>query len=448
MFNGMISMDDIFSIIKKKNQVASDIDRVKLNRKSIMNGAKDATFQFPVLVSDTIEIETATAIARIMEKTYAAYTAQWLSLNQTVDITVDRNIQQYLRRFHQNVQLESASISEEEMTKEVDMIESIEPGDTAVITNRSRSFICSFESAKPTAGVYASHKDGLNYRMDIYDTKGFPYVGQEQLVKEDGFEDMSATDFAGQMIAAHNAKAEREAREKMLQQSDKMRAPQISDKDVKKSNDILPYAINVRLTAVNDKDEFVQYLDFILGIKSILHVVNADDMVENLARVLQNKNTLFKFFRWTTGEISLVKNLILNLDDIRDDALARSSGRSPWFGKLKRMKNQKIGVHDFGNIHGLVPNATLVINDYEVDYLERQFGMDIHSMRYASKLVKELFLMALIIVDNGSGTVDILYDGNNQFQTYSLETIQREASQVSNSAALGKEIGRLLGSAR
>ena len=74
--------------------------------------------------------------------------------------------------------------------------------------------------------------------------------------------------------------------------------------------------------------------------------------------------------------------------------------------------------------------------------------MDIHSMRYASKLVKELFLMALIIVDNGSGTVDILYDGNNQFQTYSLETIQREASQVSNSAALGKEIGRLLGSAR
>ena len=58
-------IDEIFSIIRKGPQVASQIDQAKLNTKTIAGGARDATFQFPVLVSNTIDIDMASTMFNI-----------------------------------------------------------------------------------------------------------------------------------------------------------------------------------------------------------------------------------------------------------------------------------------------------------------------------------------------------------------------------------------------
>ena len=39
---------------------------------------------------------------------------------------------------------------------------------------------------------------------------------------------------------------------------------------------MMPYAMQVRLMAVNDKKEFVQFMDFVLGVKTILHPIGYD----------------------------------------------------------------------------------------------------------------------------------------------------------------------------
>ena len=50
--------------------------------------------------------------------------------------------------------------------------------------------------------------------------------------------------------------------------------------------------------------------------------------------------------------------------------------------------------------------------------------------------------MAFVIVDEGSQTLDILYQDGSSFETIALETIQREIS--TNSNRIGNELGRLL----
>lgn len=50
--------------------------------------------------------------------------------------------------------------------------------------------------------------------------------------------------------------------------------------------------------------------------------------------------------------------------------------------------------------------------------------------------------MSFMIIDEGSNTVNILYDGDSTFQTYALETLERENSLNSNK--LGREIGRMI----
>ena len=52
--------------------------------------------------------------------------------------------------------------------------------------------------------------------------------------------------------------------------------------------------------------------------------------------------------------------------------------------------------------------------------------------------------MCLIVVDDVNHTVDLLVDGQQDFQTYSLDTLEREVTMNSNK--LGKELTRMLGS--
>ena len=194
--------------------------------------------------------------------------------------------------------------------------------------------------------------------------------------------------------------------------------------------------------AVNDKKEFVQYVDFVLGVKAILHPVQSDDMIENLARALQNKSLMFKVLRWTTGELSLVKDIILNVNDMKSDAVNKRNGKSPFFGTLKRLKDRKLGVRNLTVPHALIPNATIVVTSYEVDVLQQQYAIDLKNSSIAKKLINSLFLMAFVIMDEGTGTISVLYDGDNSFQTYALETLERDNSMNSNK--LGREIGRMI----
>ena len=150
----------------------------------------------------------------------------------------------------------------------------------------------------------------------------------------------------------------------------------------------------------------------------------------------------FKLLKWTTGEISLVKDILLNLNDIKSDAVNRYNGKSPFFNTLKRLKNKKLGIKNFTVPHAIIPNATIVITSYEADYLENKFAINVRNEKVANKLIKNLFLMAFVIMDEGTNTISVLYDGDQSFQVYSLETLERDNSLNSNK--LGREIGRMI----
>ena len=108
---------------------------------------------------------------------------------------------------------------------------------------------------------------------------------------------------------------------------------------------------------------------------------------------------------------------------------------------LKRLRNKRVAANLYG-IHKLVPNNTFIITTYEVDEVRKLTGMNLRDVSVAKRVMEKLFTIAFIIVDDGTETVDILYDSRGDYQTYSLETLEREVSMNSN--RLGKEIGRMI----
>ena len=458
-------VQDITTLMRKGPELASQVNAVKLNTKSIARGAKDSTFQFPCLVVDSAPIDMANTVARTLDQVYASFTQTWLSMNSMFDITIDPTPLSYLRKLHQNLKLESAIEDMIVPEDEVDRyMEKVYDGSYRLYMNDEKTCGVVFNiSNKATREMLESHKDMLREYMSEFDLRPFEVMeaNTDQNIlrrandridninkaifgddEEPAPQMNNAHDMASAFVQGQVARNQKEQREEILKQTDRARAPQLLDRDVKKSNDMMPYGIQVRLIAVNDKKEFVQYVDFIVGVKTILHSVGSDDMIENIARALQNKSLAFKLLKWTTGEISLVKDILFNLNDIKADAINRSNGRSPFFSTLKRLKDKKISMRNFTVPHALIPNATIVITSYEADFLENKYGIKIRDEKVATKLIKSLFLMSFIIMDEGTNTISVLYDGDSMYQTYALETLERENSLNSNK--LGREIGRMI----
>jgi hypothetical protein len=430
---GMI--EDITKAIRKGPEIVNQINSVKLNTKSIARGAKDSTFQFPCLIVDSAPTDMASTIARTLDQVYATFTQTWLSMNSMFDITIDPTPLDYLRKMHQNLKLESVDDLIVDADNVDKYMEKVYDGSYRLYMNPEKTCGVVFNVAdRATKEMMESHRELLKEHMSDFDLRPLETFQEA--------EEPSAYDLAKAVIDGQASRNANDKRNTVLSQTDRVQAPKLLDRDIKRNNDMVPYGIQIRLIAVNDKKEFVQYVDFIVGVKTVLHLIQSQDMIENIARTMQNKSLSFKFLRWTTGEISLIKDIILNISDMKADAVNRSSGKSPFFSTLKRLKNQKIGLRNLTVPHAIIPNATIVITTYEADYLQNNYAINVRDDSVAKKIISNMFLMSFIIMDEGTGTISVMYDGDSTYQTYSLETLERDNSLNSNK--LGREIGRMI----
>ena len=448
----MGSLGDILKEIKNAPRVINNISQSNIRGKSMIRRAKDATFQFPMIIPKSCPIDMATACTRMMDRVYAGYTQIALGNNSTMNMALDSSPTQFLKRFHQNIKFEQAiaDLAVPEDERETYM-EKAYNGEYRVFADPDRKFFMLFNAADKKLGMMLeSNREGLKpYLSEINMSKQMRDIfesGYEEEYTEAESDETNAEDLT-QALLDGKLKQQQLADRRALADIAKnnaaaLRGPQLTDGDIKRMNDMTPYAVQIRLSVVNSADEFVQYMDIVVGIKTVLHLVDTDDMISNLEKALQNRSGLFRFLRWTTGEISLVKDLLLNMDDLRFDAANQNAGKSPLFGNLKRMKRRGVGMSGFAMPHGLIPNATLLVTSYEVDHMKNTYGIDMREESVAKKLMEGLDLMTFIICDDGAGTVDILYDGDATFQTYALESIEREVSMNSNK--LGREIGRMI----
>lgn len=514
-------LEDLHNILKSVSSTKNVIDRNK--SKSITRGALDGTLQFPCLVSDAIPIDMASTIARTLERVYASFVQTYLSTNNTIDISVDKNPNMFLKKFHRNIKVESTmeDLYQEYCTEsdsEYDaLMERIYDGTTKAYINEAENKMIVFNfSDKFNKGVFESHKESLEEALSCIDYKPFPNIGNSPFYEAIGngnvnmYADTKAIDNAHdramrrndhrfQMLMhdidrqeqladrnrklatdigmkaadmAYNTgmtmlrnkmdkdaadlkyqrdvelqdmrnKAEIDKEKFRMQYGGNLSVPSVlKDSEVKKANDLQPYSMQVRLMAINDKNEFVQFMDFIIGVKVVLHNIKSDEMIINLQNALSDNGVLFNFIRWTTGEKSLFKDLLLNINSTKLDIANKSKGSSPWWGTLKRLKEVSRAQGAFFSKTKLVPQSTIVISAFDADSIEKLYGFNLRNPKFAIKLMKSLFLMNFIIVDEGTGTLDILYDGETAYQTYALETLEREVTMSSNK--IGKELTRMI----
>lgn len=428
-------VDEIRKAIKYGSQAVAGASKEasKYARKSIARGANDATIQFPCLVSRSCPIDMANSCMRLLDRTYAEFVKIYFSMNNTIDISVDPTPAHYLRKYHQNLSLESANSPVKE--------------DTEVYVSEDKNVCVTYE---PTLKGYFSIKEEnakqLRPVLSEYDLRPFPSMYTEEKYSKDDIVRLPK-DSQEAIVNSAIGKLQREEEKNRRELSrlgvdigKNVNAPKLTDSDANKANDMMPYGVEIRLMAINGEQEFVNYMTFIVGVKAVLHPIKSEDMTDNIIRTLSNSSNVFNFIRWTTGEISFFKDFLFNVKNIRDDIKGKSSTGNPYFAALRRAKNAGISVSKLG-VNKMIPNATVIVTDSECEYLKSK-GYDLTNPKIAKILISKLFLMTFIILDEASRTISILYDGSDDFQVYSIESLEKDVAM--SSSKLSKEIGKMI----
>ena len=431
-------VDDIKLALKTISNVRNQVD--KQMTKSIARGANDQSFQFPCLISDSVGIDSATTLARMLDRMYAQFTQIYLSGCGVIDLNVVRNPRQFIAQYQSNFKLESADEDMDPMLESImydeatNLLEETVFSDSVIYMNsKGTAGLLVTEAEKPTKKICELNKKNSKGYLSEFNTSG--------LTMEDV---PSKLDMINNYLDGKQEEKDINAAKLMVSQSEKRQAPSINNGDIKKVNDMQPFSLELKVFATKGDTALGQYITFNVGVKTFLHLIRSDEMSMNIAYVLKNNNKMFNFIRLTTGEISLFKDLIFHIDDMNFDMVNKTGG-SKYFPMLKKLKQNKLKLSGTRGITNKAPFATLVISSVEYDEILNKYGYDLKNITIARKLMNELFLMTFIIVDEGTQTIDILFEHYNYgFQTYSLDSLEREVSM--SSAKLGKELTKMLGS--
>ena len=390
---------------------------------SLTKLAKDSIFQFPVIISASIDNDEIFVMAKSFERSYASMMVSVISMSSYIDLNKygkEDYLVNFLRRFHSNTNIggniiasESISISDANILPQENVVgvnvaalwDSVyESVDNTSINDMYRPFKRTTRILEDAleAGTFAKTITIGNTSIDNADT--IAKIGQKNVVNDEG---------------------------KPIRNSKSDKFNQIVKSDY--MTDMAPTMINVTVVADATGKGATWTQSVVLGIKSMVRMVKAGVMVNNMMDAFKDRG-LFKWLSWTKGEISTAE-LIFGAGKAMQDGYAAGKGDN-WL-KLLRERKMAQGINKILGKR-LLPNASIVITESEALAIKEATGVDPHNPADVQKMMNRYFLLAFGIYDTENKLLDVMYDGESQFSTESIRELAAKNKKDTNLLAMNK----------
>lgn len=496
-------LKDISDTLRDAKDIAKEVnfDSNTMRRNSIAKMSSQATLQFPIIVSRSLDINTAQSVCKALERQYATFVQIVISLNPYLDLQKDKNMSGYLSKIHQNnpriidaLEESCMNVYSDEFIG-VNLLFSLNEGCSgAVLASNKKQLFCVedglnkntinslyhperiTQAVAESNMVYYCNKNNILLEETVSDNdimsakdkleleklrfrdsrlkekRDYNIRQRERLqkladdaskeIRQNGRQDARDRRLRQEKIA-DDAVNQKRALDRMEIESRNRMMVKLSDNDVKKSNELVPTTLSLSMT-VKDGPNFGGVQNFIVGVKGLMHPVQGDEMVSNLLNGFKSGNKFFNFLRWTSGEITLIKDLILNIDGIKDDVVKKHSGGSHWWTTLKRRKSASRLKSFLSGKNKILPNASIVCSMEEVIELKETYGLDLMASKNLRKLMDEFFLLGFVIVDNSQELCYFIFDGETDLQAVSFKGLEKENDSKNDF----KEIYKMINSGR
>ena len=206
----------------------------------------------------------------------------------------------------------------------------------------------------------------------------------------------------------------------------------ILDSDFKKANELQPTTMVVNFNVVevgaNGEPAVVDRKSFVAGVKCRMIATSSIDIAERLIAKNRSKINFKNLIRANTGEISLVKDFLLALDqqklDAKNDA-KRGEAARVWNTIKKRSVKNNIRkcMRDKNDASAI---TTLIVSQDTVNYMISTAKFDVSKPSNAKLIMDSYNLLCLVIADDTNEVAKFLYDGNSDFDAVSYNALSRE----------------------
>lgn len=395
-------LKDIVDLIGDAKDLANDTNIIsaknsKKRYESLTKAANKLILVFPVLCTKGISIETASMISKAVERR-CVILLQMLFASIQVNDTADLN--DYISRFHSNISI-GDKITVDDF---ISFTNKISESSDIEITDKA---------------VYEQFKEGMKEFNNIIKTS---------------FNENSLSDFScHRTYNGYDTILEKSAystNDIYSRQKDKIDfINKLSENDIKKANEIMPTKVIVDFHASDDDYDVKRA---IIGVKCKLYTVDSLDLIERISTKYADSNWIRELVRASTGEISFWRDFVFALDKARVDAInsTRRGSTSKMWKVLERRATKNRLTKWKNNKADSSPITTLIINQDEVEYLKKDYDIDLENRKIAMKLMESYNFMGLVIVDEPAEVVDIIWDEGNdaQYETSSFRNLEKESN--------------------
>ena len=452
---------DIFETLRDGIKLVGDTVNPKTakvrNARSIARATSGLTLAFPVICSNTLPLETATMIAKAIERKNVALLQMAFS---AYNITSDSDAISHLSKFHQNLNLGKMDLdSFMDAMESLSESSNIYPNEIAAIKEdckRNLNFILDdsinerslleyseihtmgresiiYEAPRPKdlSGNPLSDDDMENM---AYDNTGIGHSKEDirWYYDQKNKEDKQKLD---------TIKVNNDARDKYRQatqnRSDQF-TKQLLPSDVKKANEMQPTLMVVNFY-VNEKDRDLNVAQqFMCGVKSKLYPIDSSDIINKIITKHVDSDVLLKLVKVSTREISFVKDFLLGIDDAKLDSLSKSrkGSGSILFKALERRALKGKVRRSLRLENSAKAISTLVISSEEAEELRKYENIDVMNPRTIVPIMEKLNLLYFVVVDTIGESVNMLTDGETEYESYSFTALERESGDAAYKKAI------------
>lgn len=412
----------------KMGEINSGIGRVKrLNsRNSIKHRTKDLILQYPVLTSNSISSDAVQITSRALEHEYVNILTVLMNseIQHEVSNKGDATAAEYLKNYHTNIYRRRSSFSESvsvsEMTKaNQELLVSFEESINSQNLNN-----LSFPNSILTEAKNSQNQKVADLAKSIYNR-----AKEQEKRNADTSKELNKkqNDLNQQEREINKRTRELDKRQNELDRRNAMSTSAdagIQKMEIKKLNDMTPTLVKT-VIKVKDKDAGIFDKAITFGVKCVVHPLQSEDIIYYLSDSVRDSSKFFRLIQWTTGEIKFFRDLVASLDTVKKTAVTSVKRDSFWWRKLQSMSKDNLLRRLFDKSGGPIPTATLLVSKQDIDAIKNRYGVDLLNQPiHVEKIMKKLFLLGFVIVDESIRIAYIYNEVSRDFDYYTFNALK------------------------
>ena len=411
-------LNDISEVVKSVSTlVRTNSSAMKKNNDSLAKKAKEGILQFPAICSNSLDVDTLSMASKALERNYATFAQIVYTMNCVAQVDEIKGVGDFINKFHTNIgntgTIDVLNLALKEALEDYSQTELDGMVLETILCKGSTNTIIHENSIN-----LKEYMSGFN--LDVLNDLFIPADIRKEIIEENIAYNKNHRKYGDILLEAEDEKNPNLNRIVIPSKV-------LDNNELKKANELVPTTLTLRINFMDKNGNLAGERTFNIGVKVTLHPASSEEIINNLCSA--RDTGFFKFIRWTTGELSLVKDVLLNLNEIKLDVVNKTAGKSGWFSTFKRLKAKSTILSKFSKgAQGFHPLGTIIISMDEAEIIKNKSGLDLTRVSDVKKVMDKFMLLGFVILDPATQTSMFIFDDSPDFEMQPFSGLKREGN--------------------